>query len=99
MELEEEKPRSLRGLAAALAQPSLADDPCFAGFAPADAEEIAQELDLYVRAADAGRSGKPPASANPPDRIEATIAAAVEGRARDATLAYAAHLGEHDARI
>jgi hypothetical protein len=99
MELQEHMQRPVRGLALALGRPRLGDSPSFPGFLPVDAEAIALELDLYVRAAQAGQHGEPPPDAEDPDAIETGIGTAIESRACEAALAYVAHLGQHDARI
>jgi hypothetical protein len=99
MELQEQVQRPLRSLAAGLGRPTLSDGPSFAAFPPLDAEEMALDLDLYVRAAEAGQRGEPPPHAKPPDAIETAIGTAIASGAREATLAYRAQLAQHDARI
>jgi hypothetical protein len=99
MEPQETMGRSLRGLAAALGESRRSDLPGFQGFAPVDPEEIAQELDLYVEAAEAGQRGEPAAGSEGPDPIETAIAARIERRARAGAAVYGIQLAHHDARI
>jgi hypothetical protein len=99
MDHPEPMQRSLRGLAAALEQEHLAELPSFAGFPPVDAEEMAQGLDLYVRAAETGQRGDPPRTAKLPDEIETEIGTVIERVAGEAVQAYSAQLAQHDAQI
>ena len=91
--------RSLQRLAAALRQQGSAVPPTFQAYASISPDEIAQDLDLYVRAAEAGQRGEPSPQMEPPDAIEAAIGMAMEGGAREAALAYRTSLAQQDEEI
>jgi hypothetical protein len=99
MDLHDPIRPALRDLAATLGRSSSADLARFPGFPPVDAEAIAEDLDLYVQAAEAGQRGEPAAHSEGPDPIETAIATVVEARARDGMRLYASHLTQHDRAV
>lgn len=99
MEPQGQTPRSLQDLVAALVQSRERDVPSVQAFPPVDPEAVAHDLNLYVRAAEAGQHDQPPSNAVAPDAAEQEIGAAIEGRARAALDEYRAQLDLHDTRI
>src|SRR5262245_34765180 len=88
MESRGQMPNPLQALAVSLAPPRLPLPPSLEGLPAVDADEIAQGLDLYIRAAAAAQRGDTPSQGEAPDAIEAAIGKAIEGRAHEAVLAY-----------
>jgi hypothetical protein len=91
--------RSLQDLVAVLAHSRDAVAADVQAFPAVDAEDVARDLNLYVRAAEAGQHDQPPAGARTPDAIEQEIAAAIERRGREAGVVYRSQLALHDARV
>jgi hypothetical protein len=99
MTFEEQAPRPLHELAVALSRSRPAFVPTAQSFPPLDADEIAEDLNLYVRAAAAGQHGDPPPGASGPDRLETEIAAAIQERLRETASAYETLQAQCETRV